>query len=92
MAQDMKIPHSVTLENKEHMHITGVTDVDTLDEQKITIYTEDDTLIIEGDDLHIQKLDVANGILEITGIVCSLVYTGLDAARSQKGFFRRMLK
>ena len=93
MAQELKMPHTVTLENKESLSVSGVSDVDTFDENKITLFTQDDTLVIEGEDLHIQKLDVANGSLEITGAVYSLVYTGTDASsRGGKGFFRKMLK
>ncbi len=93
MAQELHTPHTITLENKETLSVSGVTDVDTFDENKITLFTEDDTLVIEGEDLHIKKLDVANGNLEITGYVYSLAYTGTDAtSRGGKGFFRKMLK
>lgn len=92
MASDTKFAHSFTLENKERLTVSGVSDVDTFDENKITLFTEDDTLVIEGEQLHIQKLDVASGDLEITGEVFSLTYTGSVDSRGGKGFFRKMLK
>ncbi len=84
--------HQVILENKEKLSVTGVTDVDTFHEQKITLFTEDDTLIIEGEGLHIIKLDVANGELMIEGYIDALSYMGNNGARAEKGFFRKILK
>ena len=86
------ILHNVILENKEKLSVSGVTDVDTFNEQKITLLTEDDTLVIEGEDLHIIKLDVSNGELIIEGLIDSLEYLGNGDSRSEKGFFRKILK
>ena len=86
------ILHNVILENKEKLSVSGVTDVDTFNEQKITLFTEDDTLVIEGEDLHIIKLDVSNGELIIEGLIDSLEYLGNGDSRSEKGFFRKILK
>lgn len=85
--------HNLILENKSKLSISGVSDVDTFDEGKIVIFIEDDTLIIEGDSLHIQKLDVTNGELIIEGIIFSIQYTGNNQMeRTNKGFFKKMLK
>lgn len=93
MAAEQNTIHNLILENKEKLSITGVTDVDTFDEGKIILFTEDDTLVVEGEDLHIQKLDVANGEMIIEGRIYGVQYTGDGAAaRSNKGFFKKMLK
>ncbi len=93
MALEQKTVHFLTLENKEKLSISGVEDVDTFDEGKIILFTQDDTLVVEGEGLHIQKLDVANGELIIEGTIYALEYTGDGkASRSNKGFFKKMLK
>lgn len=90
---DYNLPHNIVLENKERMSVTGVVDVDTFDEGKIVLYIADDTLIVEGDDLHIQKLDVSSGELTIEGEIYGITYTGRDkASRGSKGFFKKILK
>ena len=61
------LPHNIVLENREKMSVSGVSDVDTFDENKIVLFIPDDTIIIEGEDLHIQKLDVSSGELTIEG-------------------------
>ncbi len=93
MVQEQTFLHNLKLENKEKLTISGVSDVDTFDEGKIILFTEDDTLIVEGSELHIQKLDIANGELMIEGNIFGLQYTGNDAgARQSKGFFKKMMK
>lgn len=92
-AMEQNIIHNLILENKNKLSVSGVADVDTFDEGKIVLFTADDTLIIEGEDLHIQKLDVSNGELIIEGIVYSMQYTGDRANHhTNKGFFKKMLK
>lgn len=93
MAAEQNSIHNLILENKEKLSISGVSDVDTFDEGKIILFTEDDTLIVEGEELHIQKLDVANGELIIEGTIYAIQYTGDGStARANKGFFKKMLK
>ncbi|MBE7049124.1 MAG: sporulation protein YabP [Ruminococcaceae bacterium] len=91
--EERKIPHNLILENKNRLSITQVADVDTFDEGKIVLFTADDTIIIEGYDLHIQKLDVLGGELSIEGEVVSILYTGREGSnRGSKGFFKKILK
>lgn len=91
--EDKKIPHSVTLDERKRLHITQVTDVDTFDESRIVLFTAEDTMVIEGYDLHIQKLDVVGGELAIEGEIVSLVYSGRDGyQKGGKGFFKKLLK
>ncbi len=85
--------HNLILENKEKLSVSGVTDVDTFDESQIVLYTETDTLEISGADLHIQKLNVADGELMIEGEIDAIIYTGPEGrSKKGKGFFGRMLK
>lgn len=90
--EEKKGLHNLVLENKSKLHITQVTDVDTFDEGKIVLYTEDNTMVVEGYDLHIEKLDVAGGELVVGGEIISILYTGYEGYKKGKGFFKRMLK
>ncbi len=91
--EEKRMPHNLILENKNKLSISQVADVDTFDENKIVLFTDDDTVVVEGYDLHIQKLDVSGGELQITGEVMAISYTGRDGYdRKGKGFFKRMLK
>lgn len=85
----MTVPHLVTMENRERITITGVTDVGNFDESCITLDTELGTMAIRGERLHISAFDVATGQLCADGRIAALVYTG-DAQRG--GFFSRLFK
>ncbi len=89
---EYNLPHNIVLEEKEKLTVSGVTDVDTFDENKIVLFIPDDTLIIDGEDLHIQKFDIATGELMIEGEIYSLTYTGSSKSKGSKGFFKKMLK
>lgn len=89
---EYNLPHNIVLEEKSKLSVSGITDVDTFDENKIVLFIPDDTLIIDGEDLHIQKFDVVTGELMIEGEIYSLTYTGSKGGKSSKGFFKKMLK
>ena len=91
--EEKKMPHNLILENKNKLSVTRVEDVDTFDEGKIVLYTAEDTLVIEGYDLHIQKLDVTGGELSVTGEIVSILYAGRDSyGHKGKGFLKKMLR
>lgn len=91
--QEYLLPHNLVLENKQKMTATGIVDVDAFDEGKIVLFIEDDTLIVEGENLHIQKLDVSSGELTIDGEIYGITYTGCARGQGKsKGFFKNLLK
>ena len=90
---EFSLPHNLVLENKQKLTASGIIDVDTFDEGKIVLFIQDDTLIIEGEDLHIQKLDVTSGELTIDGEIYGVTYTGCAQGHTKsKGFFKKLLK
>jgi len=91
--ESIKNPHHLVLEERRKLRISQVTDVDTFDEGKIVLFTEEDTVIVEGFELHIQKLDVTGGELEIDGEIVSIVYAERGGyGQKGKGFFKKMFR
>ena len=86
----VKMPHNVILEDRKSLMITGVSDVDSFDDQTITVYTEMGEMTIRGSGLHIGKLSLETGELNITGNIAALGYS--DNRENQGGFFSRMFK
>lgn len=85
--------HNLILENRRNLKITAVTDVESFDEEKIILITEEETLIIEGEDLHIQKLSVDDGELLIEGEILAVSYTDkITGGKHTGGFLSRMFK
>ena len=71
----MKLPHNVVLEDRKHLSISGVMDIDNFDEQTAVVYTQMGELTIRGYDLHVSKLNVETGELSMDGEIWSMTYT-----------------
>jgi sporulation protein YabP len=70
-----KLQHNVIMESRKHITVTGVVDIDSFDEQTVTVFTDLGELCIKGRELHINKIDVETGDLVMEGAVESLAYT-----------------
>lgn len=70
-----KMPHSITVDSRKKMYISGVLDIDSFNEQSVVALTDMGVLIIKGNDLHINKLSVESGDVSIEGSVDSVSYT-----------------
>ncbi|MCH5317078.1 MAG: sporulation protein YabP [Eubacterium sp.] len=90
METKMKKNHNLFLENRSGLKLTGVTDVDSFDEETVTAYTDYGCLTVNGSKLHVEELNLDSGVLEITGEVVALVYS----SRTEKGsgFFKRIFQ
>lgn len=84
------IPHCVSMEDRKKITLTGVRDVDSFDEQTITLVTDFGELSLRGAGLHIGKLSTDSGEMTVEGKIDALVYT--DDAPRQSGFFGRVFR
>lgn len=80
--QSLKTEHSVIIENRRTMTISGITDVDSFDERMICLYTQLGELTIKGRELHIDSMSVETGDMIITGDIWSAVYGDRDKKAS----------
>lgn len=71
----VKLPHSLILENRKALTLTGVSDVDSFDEQAVVAYTDLGELTVRGKNIHISKLSLETGELTLDGEIGSMVYT-----------------
>ena len=83
---------NLILENRERLSITGVLDVESFNEENAVLDTELGILIIKGDDLHINKLNLENAELVIEGDIVSCSYTERDERNKGAGFFAKMFR
>ena len=67
--------HYITLENREKITISQVLDVDAFDEDILWANLKDGGIELTGEKLNIERLDLQEGILVVTGKICSFSYT-----------------
>lgn len=70
----IKAAHSIKLENRESLSLTGVEDVTGFDEGLIVLSTAQGDLNIRGQQLHIERIDLESGQLEVRGHIQDLSY------------------
>lgn len=85
-----KVPHSLIVENRRSLTATGVSNVDSFDEQTIVAYTDLGQLIIRGSKLQINKLNVETGELTLNGDINSMSYSETQQMRG--GFLSKLFK
>lgn len=90
MEQNENNLHDIKIESRTRVKISGVDDVIGFDETAVALVTKLGTLNIDGEELHIIKLDVSSsGCVEITGKVNALYYTDTSVGKKRKLFGRR---
>ncbi len=74
--------HSLSLEGREKLNITGVDDVSGFDEGLVVLRTGQGELTVRGRELHIERIDLDSGMLELHGHVQELSYDEPTEGRS----------
>lgn len=78
--------HKITINNRSNISISGISKMCSSNDTTITMMIKNTKLIINGKDLHIEKLDVENGTIEATGTIDTIKYQGND------GIIKRIFK
>ena len=66
--------HCLKLDSREMLNISGVEDVSGFDEGLVILTTALGELNIRGSGLHIEKIDLSSGLLELRGNIQELSY------------------
>jgi sporulation protein YabP len=85
-------PHNLVIEGRERLNITGVRDVVSFDENTIVLNTEMGGLILKGTGLHINRLSVEDGNLNIEGYITACNYTDKTDSKKTGGLFSNIFK
>ena len=92
MADEKKtaMPHNLVLEDRRLLTLSGVSDVDSFDEETVVVFTDMGELTVRGKNLHISRLNTETGELNITGNVAAIAYT--DDRAKGGGFMSRLFR
>lgn len=91
MEDDIKLmPHSLSLDNRKILKLTGVADVGSFDDETLRIITQCGEIEIKGEELQVTVLNIEAGELTAEGKVNSVVYT--DRPIKGNGFFSKVFK
>lgn len=86
LAEKNKINESLSLINRKNLKLEGIVEINSSSETLLSIKLKDTSLTITGQDLHITRLDISLGILEVDGMIDSIKYG------KQANIFKRFFK
>lgn len=91
--QIMAKTHKLTLNNRRSATITGVSDVLSFDLNEVLLETEQGMLMIKGNDLHVNRLTLEKGEIDVEGRMDSFSYSEVNNyAKSNEPFLTRLFK
>lgn len=88
-----KRQHKMTMVNRKTCTLTGVKDVIAFDVAEVILETSMGILLIKGKNLHVKRLTLEKGEVDLEGKIDAFSYTEQNSiASKQESFFSRLWK
>ncbi len=85
--------HKIILGNRNNGSITGVLDVISFDITEVLLETEQGMLNIKGKDLHVNRLNLEKGEVDVEGTIDALSYSQVPASiKKTEGLLNKFFK
>ncbi len=85
--------HSLIMNERKDLSLTGITDVISFDEDAIYAETDKGVVVVKGYNLHVNRLNLDVGELDIEGEIYNISYEDHGAGPGSKGsFFGKLFK
>ena len=75
--------HKLVVNNRKTGAVTGVLDVLSFDLNEIILETEQGMLMVKGTDMHVNRLSLEKGEVDLSGNIDSIVYSDIHAGAKQ---------
>ena len=85
--------HKIVLTNRRNGSFTGVLDVISFDISEILLETEQGMLNVKGKDLHVNRLNLEKGEVDIEGNIDAFTYSQVPSVvKKSEGFLGKLFK
>lgn len=85
--------HKLMLTNRRTCTISGVSDVLSFDLKEVLLETDQGMLMLKGEDLHVSRLTLDKGEVDIDGKIDSLTYSEVTSfAAKGESLFSKLFK
>lgn len=68
------LPHTLSLNERRQLTMTGVTEVVSFDDSAVVLRTDLGTLVVQGSELQLKTLSLEGGQVAVDGTVSALTY------------------
>jgi sporulation protein YabP len=84
--------HSLHIDRREQVSVSGMTDVISFDEETVIGETEMGIIIIRGSNLHVKRINLENGELAVSGEIEGITYENPGGYGKGKSLLGRLFK
>ena len=89
----MAKPHKLVINNRKTSMVTGVIDVLAFDLNEVLLETEQGMLMVKGKDLHVNRLSLEKGEVDLAGHIDSVAYSDVQQTnKKDDNFFMKLFK
>lgn len=92
MEKNQSKAHKILLSNRKTAAFTGILDVLSFDVSEILLETEQGMLLIKGNDLHVNRLTLEKGEVDVEGRIDSLSYSDAGGKKSAESLLGRIFR
>ena len=92
MDKDITYNHSISLNERKNITITGVKKIDSFDDEEFLLETVMGFIVIKGEELEIIKLDTYQGNVAIKGKINGLTYMENNKNDKQESIINKLFK
>ena len=77
--------HKLVVNNRKTSLVTGVLDVLSFDLNEVFLETEQGMLMVKGSDLHVNRLTLEKGEVDLSGKIDSIQYSDVSKGKGSQG-------
>ena len=82
--------HIISLKNRSDLLISGVEQIYSFNDKKVDVQTCEGRLVIEGEQLDMNKLNLEENLISVQGTINSIVYS--KSKKTQESFLKKVFK
>jgi sporulation protein YabP len=93
--EERQVPkaHKLVINNRKTSMVTGVLDVLAFDLNEILLETEQGMLMVKGKDLHVNRLTLEKGEVDLSGHIDSIAYSDVSHNhKKNESLFTKLFK
>ena len=84
--------HNINITERQNVQVSGVTKIDSFDNEEFLLETTAGPLGIKGKDLEIIKLDTYEGTIMIKGVIDAFSYFDTSKTKKENSMIARLFK
>ena len=82
--------HNITLKDRSKLTVSGIEHIYSFSDKKVEVRTSAGEMVIEGENLDMNKLSLDENVISVEGTVNSIVYS--KERKPQESFIKRLFK